>query len=66
MDEKIVPTVDDVNAVMAQDPMFRLQIQVQAMTRILVERETTIAALEAKLAELNGNKPAKEKEIVNA
>jgi hypothetical protein len=48
---QISPTVEDVNAVIAQDPVFRLQIQVQAMMRIIQERDVTISELEAKLAE---------------
>ena len=47
----IMPTTEDINAVLNSNPTAQLQLQIQMLTRTLSERDARIAELEAQISE---------------
>jgi hypothetical protein len=61
MTEPIMPTTEDINAVLNSNPTAQMQLQIQMLTRVLKERDDEIESLKAKLPSENGTGPVLEK-----
>jgi|TARA_R100001530_G_scaffold2078_1_gene3526 hypothetical protein len=53
MTEPIMPTTEDVNAVLNSNPTAQMQLQIQMLTRVLQERDVEIASLKEELESKN-------------
>ena len=53
MTEPIMPTTEDINAVLNSNPTAQMQLQIQMLTRVLQEREAEIASLKEELESKN-------------
>ena len=51
--EPIMPTTEDVNAVLNSNPTAQMQLQIQMLTRVLQERDVEIASLKEELESKN-------------
>ena len=51
--EPIMPTTEDVNAVLNSNPTAQMQLQIQMLTRVLQERDAEIASLKEELESKN-------------
>jgi hypothetical protein len=52
----IMPTTEDINAVLNGNPTAQLQLQVQMLSRTVRERDEKIAELQSQLAESDKSK----------
>ena len=50
-DNSIMPTTEDINAVLNSNPTAQMQLQIQMLTRILKERDARITELESHTCE---------------
>ena len=55
MTEPIMPTTEDINAVLNSNPTAQMQLQIQMLTRVLQEREAEIASLKEELESKDSN-----------
>jgi hypothetical protein len=51
--EPIMPTTEDINAVLNSNPTAQMQLQIQMLTRVLQERDAEIASLKEELESNN-------------
>lgn len=51
--EPIMPTTEDVNAVLNSNPTAQMQLQIQMLSRVLQERDAEIASLKEELESKN-------------
>ena len=49
----IMPTTEDINAVLNSNPTAQLQLQIQMLSRTVKERDEKIAELESEINELH-------------
>ena len=54
MTEPIMPTTEDINAVLNSNPTAQMQLQIQMLTRVLKERDDEIESLKEQLSATNG------------
>ena len=53
MTEPIMPTTEDINAVLNSNPTAQMQLQIQMLTRVLKERDDEIESLKEELESKN-------------
>jgi hypothetical protein len=51
--EPIMPTTEDVNAVLNSNPTAQMQLQIQMLSRVLQERDAEIVSLKEELESKN-------------
>tara|TARA_Y100000310_G_C20225962_1_gene597937 strand:+ start:78 stop:275 length:198 start_codon:yes stop_codon:yes gene_type:complete len=54
MTEPIMPTTEDINAVLNSNPTAQMQLQIQMLTRVLKERDDEIESLKEQVSSANG------------
>ena len=54
MTEPIMPTTEDINAVLNSNPTAQMQLQIQMLTRVLKERDDEIESLKEQISSTNG------------
>jgi hypothetical protein len=54
MTEPIMPTTEDINAVLNSNPTAQMQLQIQMLTRVLKERDDEIESLKEQVSSTNG------------
>ena len=54
MTEPIMPTTEDINAVLNSNPTAQMQLQIQMLTRVLKERDDEIESLKEQILSANG------------
>jgi len=53
MSEPIMPTTEDINAVLNSNPTAQMQLQIQMLSRVLKEKDAEIASLKEELESKN-------------
>ena len=53
MTEPIMPTTEDINAVLNSNPTAQMQLQIQMLSRVLQERDAEIVSLKEELESKN-------------
>jgi hypothetical protein len=53
MSEPIMPTTEDINAVLNSNPTAQMQLQIQMLSRVLQEKDAEIAFLKEELESKN-------------
>lgn len=53
MSEPIMPTTEDINAVLNSNPTAQMQLQIQMLSRVLQEKDAEIASLKEELESKN-------------
>jgi len=51
--EPIMPTTEDINAVLNSNPTAQMQLQIQMLSRVLQEKDAEIASLKEELESKN-------------
>lgn len=53
MSDPIMPTTEDINAVLNSNPTAQMQLQIQMLSRVLQEKDAEIASLKEELESKN-------------